>query len=110
VTRGPALAPGKGKDKQAHVVPDNDEVLSDEDEPLQKQLWLSSGVGGSSGSATAAPDVAAATDKVAVDKRAVEEAAVKAIADKEAMDKGATEEAVVKEVAVGGTGDSSAPG
>jgi hypothetical protein len=51
----PALAPVKGKDKHVWVVLDDDEVSSDEDAPLQKQLRLSSTVGGSSGSAPARP-------------------------------------------------------
>jgi hypothetical protein len=76
-----------------------------------------------SGFALAAPDVVAAM-KV-TDKRATEEAVVKAVgdkkaankritvkvkADKEATDKRTAEEAVRKEVAVGAVGDSSAPG
>jgi hypothetical protein len=128
----PALAPSKGKDKQVWVVLDDDEVLFDDDAPLQKRLRLSSDTGGSSGSGLAAPEVVAATkavvDREAADKRVVREAAVKEAVDKEAADKRSTEEATVKEVIdkevadkrvteedavnealVGAVGDSSAP-
>jgi hypothetical protein len=102
---GPTPALGKGKDKHAHVILDDAEVLSDEDEPLQKQLRASLGVGGSSGSTLAAPDVAAmmkaAEDKDIVDKRAMEEVVVKAAADKEAADKRVMKEAIMKEAAEG---------
>jgi hypothetical protein len=110
---GPASAPSKVKDKHAHVVLGDDEVSSDEDDPLQKPLRLSSGVDWSSGSAPVASDVAVATkvvvDKEDADKRAVEEATVKAAADMEVTDKRAAEEAAVKEMAVGVAEDSSAP-
>jgi hypothetical protein len=65
----PAPAPGKGK--QARVVLDDDEVSSDEDEPLQKRLWQLSSAG------PAVPDEAAMTmvaaDKEATVKMAAEE-------------------------------------
>jgi hypothetical protein len=94
-----ALAPGK--DKQTRVILDDDEVLSDEDEPLQKRLRQHSGIG------SAVLDEAAATtavaDKEAADKRAaakrateeraMEEAAVKAAAAEEAAGKTADEAA-----------------
>jgi hypothetical protein len=124
----PALAPSKGKDKQVWVVLDDDEVLFDDDAPLQKRLRLSSDTGGSSGSGLAAPEVVAATkavvDREAADKRVVREAAVKEAADKEAADKRSTvkevtdkevtdkrvtEEDAVNEALVGAVGDSSAP-
>jgi hypothetical protein len=46
-----------GKVKQACVILDDDEVSSDEDEPLQKRLWRLYGTVGLSGSrpATATP-------------------------------------------------------
>jgi hypothetical protein len=98
-------APALGKDKHVHVILDDGEVLSDKDEPLQKQLRASLGVGGSSGSTPAAPDVVAmmkaAEDKDTVDKRAMEEVVVKAAADKEAADKRVTKEATMKEAAEG---------
>jgi hypothetical protein len=107
----PLRPPGKGKDKHARVVLDDDEASSNKDEPMLKWLRLSSVIDGSSGSAPATPDVAAAmkvaahkeaTDKRTVEaatvKRVVEEAAVKAAADKEAADKRAVEEVVVKRV------------
>jgi hypothetical protein len=120
---GPAPAPGKGK--QARVVLDDDEVSSDEDKPLQKQLqWLSDAVGPSGrGPAPAAPYavamMAAAADKEATDKRATEEAAVtraaeeameKAVANKEATNKSTADEAAVKGAAIGAVRDSPAPG
>jgi hypothetical protein len=42
-----------GKGKQAHVVLNDDEVSSDENDPLQKQLWQLSGAAGPSGSGPA---------------------------------------------------------
>jgi hypothetical protein len=120
----PAPAPGKGK--QERVTLDDDEVSSNEDEPLQKQPRQLSGAAGPSRSrpATIAPDaVAAATaaaDKEAADKRATEEVAVakaidkeavkKVAADKEAADKRTAVEAIVKGAAAGATEDSPAPG
>jgi hypothetical protein len=110
------------------VVLDDDEISSDEDVPLQKQLWLSSAIGGSRGSAPAVADVVTAmkdtadkeatekatvkvaTDKEATDKRAAEEAAVKEVAGKEAADKRTAEEAMMKEAVVGAARDSSALG
>jgi hypothetical protein len=95
------------------VVLDDDEVSSDEDVPLQKWLWLSSGACGSSGSAPTTPDVVAAmkatADREVTNRRATEEATVKVAVDKEVVDKRAMEEAATKEAAVGATGDSSAP-
>jgi hypothetical protein len=92
------------------IVLDDDEVLSDEDAPLQKRLWLSSAISGSSGSAPATAIVAAVVkagvDKEVTDKRATEEAVVKEAADKVVTDK----RAAMKEVAVEAARDSSAPG
>jgi hypothetical protein len=85
---GPALAPGKGK--QARVILDDDNVSSDEDEPLQKRLHQLSNVG------TATLDEVAvmttATDKEAVVKRTTaKRAAVKATTDEEVAGKAADE-------------------
>jgi hypothetical protein len=80
-------APGKGK--QTRVILDDDEVLSDEDEPLQKRLRQLSGVG------PAVHDEAAVADKEATDKRAVEEAMAKK-ATEEAAAKRVVEEAMAK--------------
>jgi hypothetical protein len=63
------VAPDKGK--QTRVVLDDDEVSSDEDEPLQKRLRQLSGVG------PVVLDEAAATEKEDMCKRAAEEAAVR---------------------------------
>jgi hypothetical protein len=64
----PAPTPGEGK--QTCVILDNDEVSSNEDEPLQKRLrWLSSAARPSgSGPATATPDAVAAADKEAAEE------------------------------------------
>jgi hypothetical protein len=67
--RGGATAPGK--DKQTCVILNDDEVSSDEYEPLQKRLRQRSGAG------PAVLDEVAAADKEVADKRAVEEATVK---------------------------------
>jgi hypothetical protein len=85
---GPAPAPGKGK--QARVVLDDDDVSSDEDEPLQKRLRRLFDAAGQSGRGPApvAPDAAPAADKEATDKKATEKAA----ADKEAADKSTADE------------------
>jgi hypothetical protein len=73
------------------VILDDDEVSSDEDEPLQMRLRSSSTVSGSSGPASTTVDVMVAaratTDKEATDKRATKEATVKEAADKEVIDK-----------------------
>jgi hypothetical protein len=108
------LAPGKHK--HARVILDNDEVSSDEGEPLQKRMRQLSGVAGPSGSgpAPAAPSAAAtaaaAADQEAADKRAAEEAMVSRAAEKVAADKSTMGEAVVMRAAVRATGDSPAPG
>jgi hypothetical protein len=108
----PTPAPGKGK--QVCVILDDDEVSSDEDEPLQKRLRRLFGARLSGAASTMLDEVAAmmiAAEKEAVDKRAVDEAAVKrateeatvkATADKEVTDKTMNE-------AAGATGDSPSP-
>jgi hypothetical protein len=70
------------------IILDDDEVSSDEDEPLQKRLRQLSGVG------LAVRDEAAVADKEAVDKWVVEEAAMKRAAEERA-----TEEAAMKRAA-----------
>jgi hypothetical protein len=65
------------------VVHDDDEVSSDEDEPLQARLWLLFPAGGSSSLGTSSPIVVAveaAGAEAAMDRRAVEEAAAKEVA------------------------------
>jgi hypothetical protein len=99
--RGGGLAPAPSKGKHARVVLNDDEVSSDEDEPLQKWLRQLSSAG------TAALDEAVAADKEvaeeATTKRAAEEAAVKAAADEEVAGKTVDE-------AAGAVGDSLTPG
>jgi hypothetical protein len=112
----PRSGPDKGKDKHACVIHDDDEVSSDEDEPLQKRMRLFSCAGGPSRPAPTVPDEATTTkaevDKEATEevmlKRAVEEAVEKVAADKEAIDKRITDEAVVKEAAVKAAADKEA--
>jgi hypothetical protein len=83
------------------VILDDDEVPSDEDEPLQMRLWLLSTINGLSSPASATANVMAAAkavaDKETVDKRITEEAMTQEVADKEPTDKRAVEEAMVKE-------------
>jgi hypothetical protein len=86
----PSSAPslGKGKGVSVRVIHDDDEVSSDKDEPLQARLRSLFPAGGSSSLGTASPDVVAvkaAGAEVAIDRRAVEEAAVK-----EAVDEGSS--------------------
>jgi hypothetical protein len=75
-----ALALGKGKGVSTRVVHDDDEVSSDENEPLQVRLRSQFPVGGSSSLGTASP-VAVATEaagaEAATDRRAAEEATAK---------------------------------
>jgi hypothetical protein len=94
------------------VVLDDDEVSSDEDEPLQQRLQRLSGVGPSSAALNGAATMTTTADKEAVDRRAAEEAAVKRAAE-EAVVKAATEEEVTgmtTNEAAGAAGDSSALG
>jgi hypothetical protein len=123
------VVPAPGKGKHARVILHDDEVSSDEDEPLQKrlrQLFRVAGLSGS-GPTPAAPDVVAAVDKEVMDQkvaeevamaraaeeaavaRAAEEAAEKVVADKEAADKSTSGEVAVKGAAVGAVGNSPAP-
>jgi hypothetical protein len=75
-----ATALGKGKGVSTRVVHDDDEVSSDEDEPLQVRLRSRFPVGGSSSLGTASP-VAVAAEAASVEAatygRAAEEAAAK---------------------------------
>jgi hypothetical protein len=78
----PSSAPtlGKGKGVSVRVIHDDDEVSSDEDEPLQERLRSLFPAGGSSSLGTASPVVVAvkaAGAKAATDRRAAEEAAAK---------------------------------
>jgi hypothetical protein len=90
-----ALAPGKGK--QTRVVLDDEEVSSDEDEPLQKRLRQHSGAG------PTVLDEAAVADKEAADKRA----AVKRAAEERAAEEAAARAVAAEEVA-GKTADEAA--
>jgi hypothetical protein len=76
---GPASAPGKGK--PVRVILDDDKVSSDEDEPLQKQLWQLSSAG--TAMLNMAATMTATADKEAVAKRVTEEAMVKVAVDEE---------------------------
>jgi hypothetical protein len=91
--------------KQMCVILDDDEVSSDEDEPLQKRLRQLSGAG------LTVCDETAVADKEAADKGAAEEATVKRAAEEAAMKK-AAEEAAAKAAtaeAAGAAGGSPAP-
>jgi hypothetical protein len=103
-----AVAPGKGK--QTCVILDDDEVSSDEDEPLQKRLRQLSGTG------PTMLDDAAIADKEAADKRPAEEATAKRAAEERATEEAAVKAATAEEVArktadeaVGAAGGSPAP-
>jgi hypothetical protein len=82
-----------GKVKQACVILDDDEVSSNEDEPLQKRLWQFSGTG------PVVLDEAAAADKEATDKRAAEEAMVKRAAEERVTEEATVKTATAEEVA-----------
>jgi hypothetical protein len=93
------------------VILDDDEVSSDEDEPLQKQLRQLSSAG------LAVLDEAAAADKEAMDKRAAKEATTKRATEERAVEEvmanaGAAEEVAGKtaDEATGAVGGSGAPG
>jgi hypothetical protein len=104
-TGGSSAAPAPGKGKQAHVILDDDEVSSDEDEPLQKRLRQLFSAGPAVLDEAAA--TTAATNKEVVDKRAVEEVVVKRATEERAMEEAAVEAAVAEEVA-GKTADEAA--
>jgi hypothetical protein len=81
----PSSAPalGKGKGVSTRVVHDDDEVSSDEDEPLQVRLRSRFPAGGSSSLGTASPVTVAAEAagaEAAMYRRAAEEAAAKEVA------------------------------
>jgi hypothetical protein len=94
------------------VILNNDEVSSDEDEPLQQRLQRLSGVGPSSAMLDGAATMTATTDKEAVDRRAAKEAVAK-MAAKEAVVKASTDEEVTGKTtneSARAAGDSSALG
>jgi hypothetical protein len=102
------LALGKGK--QARVILDDDEVSSDEDEPLQKWLRQLFGAGTAAASSTAA--TTASADKEAAAKRVAQEAMARGTTE-EATVKAAADEEVIGKIADEATGavrDSPAPG
>jgi hypothetical protein len=113
---GPSSAPalGKGKGVSAWVIHDDDEVSSDEDEPLRARLRSLFPAGGSSSRGTATPGVAvaakAAGAEAATVQRAAEEVAVKEAVDRMASDKGSTAEVATKETLVGAAEGPPAPG
>jgi hypothetical protein len=78
-----------------HVVLDDDEVSSDEDEPLQNQLRQLFGTG------PTVLDEAVVADKEVVDKRAAEKRVMEEAAAKKATEERAVEEAAVKDVTAG---------
>jgi hypothetical protein len=92
-------APDKGK--QTRVILDDNEVSSDEDEPLHKRLRQLSGVG------LVMLDDAAEADKEASDKRAMEEATAKRAAEQRAAEEAAVKAAAAEDVA-GKTADEAA--
>jgi hypothetical protein len=102
---GSALASGKGK--HACIILDDNEVSSDEDEPLQKQLRRLP----SAGSSSTALDEVAVADKEATAKRVMEEAILKAAIDEEVTGKTVDEvvmKATVDEEVAGKTADEAA--
>jgi hypothetical protein len=94
------VTPSKGK--QTCVILDDDEVSSDEDEPLQKRLQQLSGVG------LAVRDEVVVADKEVVAKWAAEEATTKKAAEERAVEEAAVKAAAAE--AAGAAGGSSAPG
>jgi pyruvate/2-oxoglutarate dehydrogenase complex dihydrolipoamide acyltransferase (E2) component len=94
-----------GSRKQACVILDDDDVSSDEDEPLQKRLRQLSGAGPTVLNEAAA--TTAVADKEAVNKRAAEEAAAKRDAEERAVEEAAMKAATTEEV-VGKTTDEAA--
>jgi hypothetical protein len=91
------------------IILDDNEVSSDEDEPLQKQLF---GARLSSIALTEAAATMAVADKEAIDRRATEEAVVKRAAEESAVNVVADDEVTGKTVneATGVAGDSPALG
>jgi hypothetical protein len=87
----PLAVPAPGKGKQVCVVLDDNEVLSDEDEPLQKQLRQLFG-------ARPAELDEKATMMAATDKEAAEEVAMKRATEERATENTATKAAAAKEV------------
>jgi hypothetical protein len=85
-----STAPSPSNGKQTHVILDDNEVSSDEDEPLQKRLRELSDAG-----PTVVNEVAAANKEVA-ENRATKEATVKRAAEEVAAKAAATEEVAGK--------------
>jgi hypothetical protein len=98
---GGSSAVALGEGKQTRVILDDNEVSSDEDEPLQKRLRQLSGAG------SAVHYEAVAADKEATDKGAAEEAMVKR-ATEEATMKRAAKEATSKKAAEERTAEEAA--
>jgi hypothetical protein len=96
-----STAPAPGTGKQTRVILDDDEVSSDEDEPLQKRLRQLSGAG------PTVLDEAVATDKEATDKRVMEDAVAKRAVEERAVEEAAAKAATAEEVA-GKTADEAA--
>jgi hypothetical protein len=92
-TTGGSSAAALSEGKQTRAILDDDEVSSDEDEPLQK--WLRQ----LSGDRPTVRDEAVAADKEATAKWAVEKVAAKRATEKAAVKK-AVEERVAEEAAV----------
>jgi hypothetical protein len=88
-----STTPAPGTGKQTRVILDDDEVSSDEDEPLQKRLRQLSGVG------PTVLDEAVATDKEATDKRVMEDAMAKRAVEERAAAKAAAAEEVAGKTA-----------
>jgi hypothetical protein len=90
---GSSTAPTPNKGKQTCVILDDDEVSSDEDEPLQKWLWQLSGA------RPVVLDEAVVADKEATDKRAAEEAVMKRVTEERATKEATMKAAATEEVA-----------
>jgi hypothetical protein len=100
-----AVALGKGK--QTRVILDDDEVSSDEDKPLQKQLRQLSGIGLTMCDEAVVADKEATTKRtaeVAMAKRAAQEATMKRAVE-EAAEERAAEEAAAKAAAAEAAGE-----
>jgi hypothetical protein len=94
------------------VVHDDDEVSSDEDEPLQARLQSLFPAGGSNSLGTASPDVVAvkaAGAEVATDRRAAEEAVAKEAADEGSSVSGQAPSSAAGAKRVATPSDSSPP-
>jgi hypothetical protein len=88
-----------------HVIRDDNEVSSDEDEPLQKRLWQHSGAG--SAVLDEVVVTTAVADKKAMNKRVMEEATTKRAMEERAVEEAVAKAAAAEEVA-GKTADDAA--